>query len=132
MKRKNLGLIDDAIKDLIWKEFLEKIKKAKSAQEIRGVINKFFTSNEIEILEKRLAIVYFLNKKLSYRKIGEIIWVSPRTISFVKNGLKRNKRTLKIKTSSATKISSRDIKPSKYPRYPTFTGRGRWRFLNTL
>jgi len=129
MKRKNLGLIDKTIKDLIWKEFLEEIKKAKSTQEIKGVTNKFFTSNEIEILEKRLAIVYFLNKKLSYRKIGEIIWVSPRTISFVKNGLKRN--TKPKGASSKLKFTPiSDERSNKRPKYPTFIGKGGWRFLS--
>lgn len=86
VNKKNL---DKELRQKAWAGFLRKIKAVGSSQEIVDSLGSFLTSDEIIALEKRLIIPLLINKNLSYRKIGEMIDVSPVTISFVKNKLKR-------------------------------------------
>jgi len=53
------------------------------------------TLTELNVLEKRLAVLYLLKQKLPYRKISEIADVHYNTISFIKKGLKRPARIKK-------------------------------------
>jgi len=124
----NKKYLDGEIKNAAWKRFLKEIKKVNPKTNLKTTLDKFFTADEQILFEKRLAIFNLLDKGLSYREIGQILDVSSKTISFVKQGLKK-KNQIKRQIPDM-KISPKDIKPRKYPKYPTFTGKGRWSFLN--
>jgi len=54
---------------------------------------KILTPHEINLVEKRLAVLNLLKKKLSYRQISEIADVHKGTISFIKKGFVRVKKS---------------------------------------
>lgn len=129
MVRINRKYLEADLKEEIWKRFLKEFIRIKSPKDLPGLLEKFFTSSEIVMLEKRLAIKYLIEKGLQYRKISETIDVAPATISFVKNGLKFRKKENKSKADNF-KIKTTFSVKKRYPKYPTYKGRGRWRFLN--
>ena len=115
-------------KRLIWRDFLKKIKNAKTEEDARELLDKFFTENEKFIFEKRLAILYLLKTGRGYREISREVDVSPKTIYFVKEGLKYQPKTKRraISKESMAAPSANKIKS----KFPTYKGKGRWRFLN--
>ena len=117
----------------VSKKFLEKDlkrkawhileKKIKESGDIGEVFRKVFTSSEISMIEKRLAILAMLQSGNSYLTIRRTIDVSPGTISFIKHGFKINKREPK----TGVIFDSRLIpirKKKKYPRYKGTRGLG--------
>jgi uncharacterized protein YerC len=121
---------NENFKKLIWKPFLQKIKRVKSEKELIKLFDKFFTENEKIILEKRLAIVYLISIGKTYRDISEEVDIAHRTISFVKRGFKKSL----VKPRSKTHWINPDFKKPDYKKspskFPTYKGKGRWRFLN--
>jgi len=115
-------------KEKIWGQLIKKIKKAKSSHDMTNVLSKSLTPTELNLLEKRLAVLYLLKQGLSYRKISEIADVHYNTISFVKKGLKRPARKKKVWSEFG---AAKNKKP-KFLKYPAHKGKGRWGFLNTL
>ncbi|MEK7630107.1 MAG: Trp family transcriptional regulator [Patescibacteria group bacterium] len=112
MVRVNKKYLEKELQMLAWRSFLDAVKQSKSEEEIIPIVKKFFTASEITLLEKRLVIPILLNRGLSYRKIGEIIDVSPATISFVKHNLSK-------KPVIHCKYGSFEKKPrTKFPSLP--------------
>jgi uncharacterized protein YerC len=119
--------LEKDLKDKIWTKFQKEIAGAKSNRDLEESLKKFFTPTEISMVEKRLAIINLLQSGFTYRKIGETIDVSPTTINFVRRGFKKN---FKIKRKEKYEGPPKTSSKNKFSRYPTFTGKGRWRFLN--
>ncbi len=117
---------EEDFKKKIWKEVVKEIGRVKSEREIIKILSKALTPSELNLLEKRLIIVYLLKQGFTYRKICEIADVHYNTVSFVKKGLKKPVRKKKI----WSKFSSSDKAKPKFSKFPTYTGKGRWRFLN--
>lgn len=115
-----------------WSGFIKEIKNTINQEEIKALFNKFFSSTEQIALEKRLAIIFLSKQGLRHREIGRILDVSPTTVGFVKRGFKNKEKIIQkknLKYVSAT----REIKTGKFnSRFPTYKGRGRWRFLNSM
>ncbi len=115
-----------------WDSFIKEIKNAKNREEIIALFRKFFSSAEQIAFEKRLAIIFLSKQGLRHREIGRILDVSPTTVGFVKRGFKNKERIIRkenLKYVSAT----REIKTGKSSsRFPTYKGKGRWRFLNSI
>lgn len=120
----------------VWEKFLENIKK-DSSEKATKFLNRLLTNNEKKIIIKRLLTLSLINKGKSYRKIGEILWISPSTISSLKksvlSGLCYDGRK---KPSNKNKKFSGKIKESSLFDYwlnfpvPPMIGKGRWKFLN--
>lgn len=117
---------DEKLKNDIWNIFLKEISGVKSAKELQKVLEKFFTVNEINLLEKRLGVMHFLGKGLGYKDIGEIIDVMPRTISFIKNGLKRSKKSKRKENTKEKSSNENSFIYKKNSIMPTRVGKGRW------
>ena len=81
--------LNESLRQDIWREFKLRINSNKSPEE---TLRKYFTPDEIVMIEKRLAIDLLLKEGNSYREIGRKIDVSPATISYIKQGFKINKR----------------------------------------
>ena len=79
--------LDKDLQIKAWGRFLKKIHAVRSTDTIIANLRMFLTSEEITMLEKRLAIPILLEQKESYRTIGKILDVSPGTISFAKHNL---------------------------------------------
>ena len=73
-------------KENIWTQLLRAIEKVKDYEEFDSLLNKYLTSQEKVMLEKRLAILYLLKNGSSYREISRELSVTLGTISFVKRG----------------------------------------------
>lgn len=116
--------LDKKLKDKIWGELLGQIKKSKSVGNFENILTQRLTPKELVILEKRLAIDHLLRVGIRHNEIKRILDVSSHTITFVKKKLQRPlKKQKKIEP-----ISEKDLKERK-SRFPTLTGKGRWRFL---
>ncbi len=123
--------LDEDLKIKIEARLLERIKRVKSRPQLKQLLEELFTPSELVMLEKRLAISYLVEQKLPYKKMREILDVSPGTISFVKGGFKKKSaknKKISSQTSPVLKASPRFIKR----KFPTYKGKGRWSFLNSL
>ncbi|MDI6733944.1 MAG: Trp family transcriptional regulator [Patescibacteria group bacterium] len=123
------GITQELNKQLV--DFLlSEIKKIKTSDGLDKFMSRLLTSEEQIMFKKRLAINLFLGEKKRVRDIRKILDVSKATIGFVRRGLvnlpKKETRTEKI---IAKKDSKKSAHKSRYP-YPTYKGRGRWRFLD--
>ncbi len=118
--------LEENLKKVIWESFKKEIKSINTEKDWQRIMNRLFTLAERIMLEKRLAALFLLEQGLSYRKIGEIIDVTPKTVGFVKNGFVKKKSKKRGYSSGPGAFKARKSRS----RYPTFTGKGRWRFLS--
>lgn len=123
---------EEQFKNILWERFLKEIKKSKTGKELDVLFNKYFTPNEKIIIEKRLAILYLAERGLSYRKIREEVDVTSKTISFVKRGFKKPIKRPKKESFRSEELKRLDKPKRRFPKYPTYKGRGRWRFLTSV
>lgn len=117
--------ISEELDNLALSILLKKIKGVGKKNNLTEFLGYFLTPPEQLMIKKRLLTAVFLEKGKSYREIGELLGVSRRTVSFIKKGFKRPPKKEKTHKS----ITSKDLKKRK-SRFPTMTGRGRWRFLD--
>lgn len=110
----NKKYFDEGLRELGWKRFFGVIKSTKTEKEIRDVLMRFFSPDEILVLEKRLITLNLLEKGFSYREIGRNIDISLGAIDFLKRGFK--KRIKKIRNKSGI---HKDRK--RYPQNSPFT-----------
>ncbi|HDH31715.1 MAG TPA: hypothetical protein ENH26_03005 [Candidatus Wolfebacteria bacterium] len=122
----NKKYLDKEFKKSIWYAFVSELKKAKTEKEIKKIIGKIITLSEMTMIEKRLGILALLKKGFNQREIGRILDAVPGTVRFVKRGLDRTSRNLRPHTPWPSK-KKRPVSNSKFPAY---TGKGRWRFLD--
>jgi|GEM_PF-2409633 len=110
--------LDKNFKNYLWTQFLTEIKDIKNDVELNNFLDKYFTTEEIIILEKRLGIIHFLKNGLSYRNIGKELSVTLKTISFVKRKFKKpTRRVVKNNYKSEELLnieSSRRKKPQPF------------------
>ena len=83
--------LNKKIKKDVWGQFFKAVKRADSSNELKDIMEALFSDAEKVMIEKRLAIVCLLKDGKSYKEVGRMIDVSSATISFVKQGFKRNK-----------------------------------------
>ncbi|MEK7192226.1 MAG: Trp family transcriptional regulator, partial [Patescibacteria group bacterium] len=62
----------------------EKVAKTKSKNEVKRILENLISEDEKKMMLRRLAILALVQAGKSYQEIGEILWVSPQTISTVK------------------------------------------------
>ena len=70
----------------IWEELLSSLKKSNTKDSVLKNLKGILTTDELNNVEKRLAVRYLLNQGLSYRQISEIADVSRTTVKFIKGG----------------------------------------------
>jgi uncharacterized protein YerC len=73
--------MNQSLKKEIEKSLAKALKELKDEKEILEFLNNFLTEKELEILSKRLAIIYWLAKK--------------RTVENIENNLKVSKKLVK-------------------------------------
>ena len=124
----------------LWEDFLERIERANLQQKIKPLFNSVLSQNEKRLIIRRLAAVSLIRKGKSYKEIGEILWLSPNTISSIKKGLKsgnfyrsrESKRKERPVSKNKTGLLSDVIEFIDYwlSVMPPMVGGGRWKFLN--
>jgi uncharacterized protein YerC len=82
-----IGQSADRWAERVWDEFLEKIVKSRTKTEAKKLLGKIISEYEKEDIIRRLAILALIRQGYSYKKIGEILWVSPQTISGIKKSI---------------------------------------------
>ncbi|MDP3015255.1 MAG: Trp family transcriptional regulator [bacterium] len=107
---------EEDFKKKIWEEAIKEISRAKSEKEIIKTLSRALTPSELNLLEKRLIVVYLLKQGFTYRKICEIADVHYNTVSFVKKGLKKPIRKKKV-WSEFGSSNKREPRFSKWPKY---------------
>ncbi len=68
----------------LWEKLTERIAAIKSKNEIKQIMENLITQDEKKMVLRRLAVLALLHEGKSYQEIGEILWVSPQTISTIK------------------------------------------------
>ncbi|OIP75124.1 MAG: hypothetical protein AUK06_02400 [Parcubacteria group bacterium CG2_30_36_18] len=128
----------------LWEAFLKSVEKSKSEKQLTSFLNNLLSETEKKNIVRRLTVISLLKQRKTYKEIGEILWISPGTISAIKKSI-GNTAILKNYYSKysfyknkkiAEKGKIRGLPPENIFDYlanikwPTMTGRGRWRFLN--
>ena len=128
----NKKYLEEKLKSSIWRDFIRAIKKARTEKDIKETVGKLFTPTELIMIEKRLAIISFLKQGISHREIGRILDVSPATVSFVRNGFSGPKKPRQKKGWKHQMLERLDVKRPSHSKFPTYRGKGRWRFLHSF
>ena len=103
-----------------WERFWNALSRSHSEKALVENLRSFLTAAEITMLEKRLLIPILLGRKMSYRRIGQLIDVSPMTIIFVKRNLQKRP------AARRTYASLYERKEDSLPLLPPRSGYGRW------
>lgn len=126
--------LDPKIENLLWQRLLREIQKVNSVADFKNFFDKFLTKDERVLILRRLAIMELIENKKKYREIKDILDVSGNTISAVKDvllGKGYKKRIIKTeKKRSNFSARTRVIEKSHFSKFPTYSGKGRWSFLN--
>ncbi len=123
MPRSSKKHLDQKLKEDIWDVFRREVKKINEYDEPADLLRRFLTENEINLLEKRLATIYFLRKGESLRETSKKADVSKMTVVFVKRGLKKSNVPVQHYPQHY---------PDRAPQKRRLPGYGshRWDFLN--
>jgi len=113
MSKTSKKYFDEGFKNEIWKKFVANFKSLNSQKKVLSVLAIFLTPYELNILEKRLAVLNLLRKGLTYNKICEIADVHRSTISFIKKGFIKTKKPKR----NNERISKIEFKKEARPRF---------------
>jgi len=124
----NKGFLVEGIKERTWEELFKTVKKARSAKELKNILSKWLSADEKSLLEKRIAIGLLFEQGVRHNEIKRKLDASSATVSFVKRGLVKPPKRKK----ELGRLTARDFKKPKkeFHRFPAYTGKGRWSFLN--
>jgi len=70
--------------NFLWNYLVERLSKSKSGQELSDDLNALISDYERSLLLKRITTALLLTEGKSYTEIGELLWISPSTISAIK------------------------------------------------
>ena len=130
--------------EFIWQKFTERLKNTKTSEQLKEILESVLGSREKNFMIKRLIAIALISQNKTYREIGEIIWLSPNTISSVKKNLFRKsiysgykKSDIKFYKNNKKKISKKEWADAALDLLNLFDriplppmGKGRWRFLD--
>ena len=130
--------------EFIWQKFTERLKNTKTSEQLKEILESVLGSREKNFMIKRLIAIALISQNKTYREIGEIIWLSPNTISSVKKNLFRKsiysgykKSDNKFDKNNKKKISKKEWADAALDLLNLFDriplppmGKGRWRFLD--
>lgn len=74
-----------------WSQLTKLLAKANSADKIRESLNMLLTAHEKKQVLNRASAISLLRQGKSYREIGELLWLSPETISAIRKSLQSQK-----------------------------------------
>ena len=78
----------EAWKKAVWMRVAECLASAESSEDIDEFLSMVMTKNERDQIVNRFAAIALLRDGKSYREIGELLWLSPQTISAIKKSFK--------------------------------------------
>jgi Trp operon repressor len=71
----------------LWNDLIKKLSETSSEEAMRKILEKLITKDEKDMILKRLAVVSLVRSGKTYREIGEILWLSPTTVSTIKKNV---------------------------------------------
>ena len=95
LSKKLIGRSAAKWSEKLWEQFLEKLVRVKSKNELKNILEKLLSSYEKNMMLRRLAVAALVRSGKSYREIGEILWLSHPTISTIKKNLFSNSSNYK-------------------------------------
>jgi len=126
--------------DYAWLRFVKNAEKAASEKQLAEFLDYLVSESEKRIIVKRITTLSLIKAGKSYKEIGRILWISPKTISALKksviwhNGYKSSYYYSK-KSGEEKRKKIKSLPPRTIFDYwlnmplPKKTGRGRWKFL---
>ncbi len=82
-----MGRAADKWSEQLWDKLVNEISKVGEEKEIKRILEKLISEDEKKMILKRLAVVALIRAGKSYREIGEILWLSPNTVSTIKKNI---------------------------------------------
>jgi len=79
----------------LWEKLVNKITNAKSPKETNRLLENLISKYEKKMILRRLAVTALVRSGKTYQEIGEILWMSPQTISTTKKNILGNVRNYK-------------------------------------
>ena len=95
-----------------WEKIVEGLAMAKSSRGIKDSLDLLLTASEKKQMINRATAIFMLKQGKTYREIGEMLWLSPATISAIKKSMKQGQRY--ISEYDWNKISKKFKKPAKF------------------
>src|SRR3989338_9217386 len=77
--------------EFLWDRVLDFILESKDKKDLKQKLESLFSKHERGLVLRRLTALLLLKEGLSYRKIGELLWVSSTTISTIKKSFSENR-----------------------------------------
>ena len=68
----------------VWSEIVNYLANAKSKKDFKEILGKLLSEDEKRIIVNRMAVLALVRSGGSYSEIGNLLWVSPVTISTIK------------------------------------------------
>ena len=127
--------------DFIWSKFLESAERAKDDRKLKIFLDGLLSTSEKRLIVKRLAALNLIKAGKTYKEIGEILWISPNTLSALKKSILNQSAYLSARHYYKIAKNKKEGKIKGLPPQtifdywlnlpmPTKTGKGRWKFLN--
>lgn len=135
-------------REFIWLEFLREVKKTKSEEQFKEILESVLSAKEKNLIINRLMAAALIKNGKTYREISELLWLSPNTISAIKKNLLRKSfyqgyrgRPIVIDKKLKKKITIEDLGDASIDLLnainavlnkflPPITGKGRWGHLS--
>ncbi len=74
-------------KEFVWLSFLEELQRVNSEKQFKELLESVLSAKEKNLIINRLIAAALIKENKTYREIGEILWLSPNTISAIKQSL---------------------------------------------
>ncbi len=74
----------------LWNELIQYLHKSKSPDELERKLTGLFSKHEKDLAIRRLTALVLMHDGLSYRRIGEILWISSATINMISKSSKKS------------------------------------------
>ena len=129
----------------VWGYFVEEISDPANKKSLSKFLNCVLTNKEKKLIINRLIAIRLLGDHKTYREIGELLWLSPNTISMAKKAIQkengyqsyyeRRQEDDRDRAGEDSKVvfAVESIKWlwdyfANFP-WPSYSGKGRWKFL---
>lgn len=71
----------------LWEKLVDKISATSSRTETKKILENLLSNYEKRTVLRRLAVKALVQSGKTYQEIGEILWMSPQTISTTKKNI---------------------------------------------
>jgi len=77
--------------EYVWKKIVADLAEIDSSQRIDQFLNMLLTAHEKKQVINRASAISLLKQGKSYSQVGEILWLSPNTISAIRKSMRGQK-----------------------------------------